>query len=391
MKKKYDVVIVGGGVIGANLAYYLSQESLDVLLLEKGDICSGTSSGCDGNVLISDKQPGLDTLMTYESQKLLKELAAEIPHDFEYVQPGSLLVIESPEELEVAQEFVEAQVKDGYPMRILDRDALLEQEPHFAPDVLGGVEIDCDAALNPMLFTYALLLEAQKRGVDVLTHCPVQDIVQDQNGFVQKVITPKGSIQTHALVNCAGVWAPEIGAMVGIDIPIKPRQGQLLVTEQTQKIAKRKVMEFGYLMAKFGSSTYKRNIRPELDQMGIALVLEPTHSDNFLIGSSRAFKGFDKEVTIEVMAGIAERAMRFFPILEEAHVIRAYSGLRPYVTDHLPIVSCVREVPNFYIAAGHEGDGIGLAPITGKIVRQMLLDEEAVLPIEHLSYQRFQN
>lgn len=389
MKNKYDIGIIGGGVIGCALAYYLSQKSLDIVLLEKNDIASGTSSGCDGNVLISDKQVGLDTLITYQSQKLFAQLVQEIPYDFEYMQKGSLLVIESEKEMEIAQKLVEQQVRDGYPFRIISADELLKQEPYFADDVKGAVEVDCDLAINPMLFCYALALEAEKNGVDILKYTTVEAIEKDQHGAIQIVKTSKGDIKVAKLINCGGVWSKQIGKMVGIDIPLKPRQGQLLVTETTLQVVQRKVMEFGYMMAKFGFGDYQRDIDEKLNQLGIALVIEPTHSNNFLLGSSRAFVGFDNNVSIEVMEGIAKRAMRFFPILEDVNVIRAYSGLRPYVKDHSPIVSMVKEVPGFYLATGHEGDGIGLAPITAKIMEAILLDQELPFPIDHLSFQRF--
>jgi sarcosine oxidase subunit beta len=75
--------------------------------------------------------------------------------------------------------------------------------------------------------------------------------------------------------------------------------------------------------------------------------------------------------------------------MKNINVIRAYAGLRPYVSDHFPIISAVEEVPGFYIAAGHEGDGIGLAPLTGKLMSQLILDREPLLPIERLSFSRF--
>jgi glycine/D-amino acid oxidase-like deaminating enzyme len=142
-------------------------------------------------------------------------------------------------------------------------------------------------------------------------------------------------------------------------------------------------------MAKSQNRNYRRNIDPKLESLGIAFVFEPTLSNNFLIGSSRAFVGFDTQVSIEVMQGLAERAIRFFPVMEDIHVIRAYAGLRPYVDDHMPIISKVDEVPGFYIAAGHEGDGIGLSPLTGKLISQMVTGEETILPIDALSINRF--
>lgn len=387
--KNYDAVVIGGGVIGTSVAYYLSKKGMKVALVEKGDIASGTSSRCDGNVLISDKEPGFDTKITYTSQLLFKELSKDISYNFDYTQRGSIYIIESEEELSVAEEFVKKQVENGYPMRMMDKSKVHNDEPYLADDIVGGVEIDCDLSLNPMRLAFGLALEAQKNDAVLFDHTTVTGIRLDKKGKVEAVETDKGVLTTKNVVNCAGVWAPYIGKMVSIDIPILPRQGQLLVAEKTFPVGKRKIMEFGYMMAKFGDENYKRNIRPELEELGIAFVFEPTLSDNFLIGSSRAFVGFDTDVSIEVMQGLAERAIRFFPVMKDIHVIRAYAGLRPYVDDHMPIISKVDEIPGFYVAAGHEGDGIGLSPLTGKLISQMITEEETILPVATLSINRF--
>jgi len=386
--KSYDVVVIGGGVIGTSVAYYLSKKGIKVALVEKGDIASGSSGRCDGNVLIADKQPGFDTKMSYTSQLLFKELVSDISYDFDYTQRGSIYIIESEEELKVAKEYVEKQIEDGYSMRMMDKSEIHDDEPYLAEDIIGGVEIGCDASVNPMALVFGLSLEAKKNGAEIFDYTYVKDIKLGKKGVVEAVEIDQEVLITKCVVNCAGVWAPEIGNMVGIDIPIKPRQGQLLVAEKTFPIGKRKIVEFGYMMAKFGDKNYRRNVSPELEDLGIAFVFEPTQANNFLIGSSRAFVGFNTHVSIEVMRRLAERAIRFFPMMRDIHVIRAYAGLRPYVDDHIPIISKVDEIPGFYIAAGHEGDGIGLSPLTGKLISQMITGEETIVPTDSLSINR---
>jgi len=120
----------------------------------------------------------------------------------------------------------------------------------------------------------------------------------------------------------------------------------------------------------------------------VAFVFEPTVSSNFLIGSSRSFVGENINNEIDVMQALAERAIRFFPVIADIKVIRAYSGLRPFTPDHMPIVSAT-PVKGFFIAAGHEGDGIGLSPITGKSIADLVAGEEPFMDLSPLSYQRF--
>ncbi len=394
---RYDAVIIGGGVIGTNISYYLSKSGLKVALVEKGDIAAGTSSGCDGNVLIADKQPGFDTDLAYASQQLFKELNKNLDHDFDYTQKGSIYVIESEEEREVAEEFVDQQVKNGYSMRMMDSDTVHSDEPLLADDIIGGVEIDSDASVYPMDFAYALTDAASKNGLDIYDHIEVTNI-QLKSGRIESVKLSNGEkIYTDRVINAAGVWAPEIGRMVDINIPIKPRQGQILVAEKTIQVGRRKIVEFGYMMAKFGNENYKRNVHPKLDELGIAFVYEPTGANNFLIGSSRRFVGFDTSLSFDIMKGLAARAIRFFPAIENVNVIRGYAGLRPYVPDHFPIVSEVEKVPGFYIAAGHEGDGIGLGPVTGRLIDYIITGEEFEtdldlnLAVNKLSFNRFKN
>jgi sarcosine oxidase subunit beta len=177
--------------------------------------------------------------------------------------------------------------------------------------------------------------------------------------------------------------------MIGMDIPVKPRQGQILVSERTFQVARRAVIEFGYLMAKFGKGDYQRNITPEMEKYGIAFVFEPTSAGNFLIGSSRQFADEDTTVNVHLLKAMAKRAIRFFPVLRQIQIIRSYAGLRPYTPDHFPIISETR-VPGFYVAAGHEGDGIGLSLITGKLMAQIITREPTDIAIEPLRLDRFE-
>jgi sarcosine oxidase subunit beta len=179
-----------------------------------------------------------------------------------------------------------------------------------------------------------------------------------------------------------------IGAMLDIEIPVRPRQGQILVSQRCTYVARRKLTEFGYLAAKFEHSDYQRKVSPEMEEFGIATVFEPTQEGNFLIGSSRRFTGFDVSSDNRVLRAMAQRAIQFLPIIKDINVIRSYSGVRPYTPDHRPIIS-ETDIPGFYVAAGHEGDGIGLSLITGTLIAQMICNEECAIDTAPLQLSRF--
>ncbi len=380
-----DVLIIGGGIIGCSIAYYTSKYGRDVTIIEKGEFVSGTSSRCDGNILAIDKDPRFDSQMSLVSQKLVTDLSEELEHSFEYRAPGSILVCESDEEMEAAQQWVNRQKEAGLPFRMLDRQDIREESPFFADDLLGGLECATDSTVNPYLLAFSLLTESKKFGTKAFNHTEVKEIKIDIDGsFI--VETTNGTFTAKQVVNAAGVWAPKIGQMLDVNIPIEPRKGHIIVASRQQHVGCRKVMEFGYLISKFGG---KRKVDALTEKYGVALVFEPTESQNFLIGSSREFVGFHTKINNEVIKCIANRAIRFYPKMADMMVIRSYAGLRPWTEDHLPIISRVEHIPNYFIAAGHEGDGISLAAVTGKVIEELLNDKETIIPIEQLRLSRF--
>jgi len=276
----------------------------------------------------------------------------------------------------------------GQPARILERQELLADEPHLAKDIAGGMEMACDGAINPMTMSQGMAYGAERLGAKIQTHSVVHEIQRDAKGKIERVVTDGGHIFTPRVVNAAGIWAGEVGRMVGLDLPIEPRQGQLIVGERSFRVGKRKLQEFGYIMAKFERDDYERGLTPEMEKHGVAFVFEPTEPGTFLIGSSRWFAGRNIANSVEVLRCIAQRAMRFLPVLKDVKFIRTYAGLRPYSPDHFPIVSDT-PVPGYYVAAGHEGNGIGLAPITGQLIAQMIAGEKTAIDVEPLKFSRF--
>ncbi|AZU63705.1 NAD(P)/FAD-dependent oxidoreductase [Neobacillus mesonae] len=382
--KHCDVLVIGGGIIGCSIAYYASKAGRDVTIIEKGEFVSGTSSRCDGNILAIDKDPGFDSQMSLVSQRLVDDLSRKLDYKFEYRAPGSILVCESDEEMEAAKQWVDRQKAAGLPFRMLDREDIRQESPFFADDLLGGLECATDSTVNPYLLAFGLLETAKKQGTKAIKQTEVREIKRENNLFI--VNTSNGVFTADHLVNAAGVWAPRIGEMLELSIPIKPRKGHIVVASRQQHVGCRKVMEFGYLISKFGG---KRRVDQLTEKYGVALVFEPTESQNFLIGSSREFVGFNTKVNNEVIKCIANRAIRFYPKMADMMVIRSYAGLRPWTEDHLPIVSRVEGIPNFYIAAGHEGDGISLAAVTGKVIEELINETETCIPVEPLRYDRF--
>lgn len=384
-KNHADVVIIGGGIVGCSVAYYAAKAGMDCMLIEKNGIASGTSSRCDGNVSIVDKDPGFDSQMSWKSQELIAELQQELDLPYEYRALGSILVCDNDDEAEAAEKWVKTQSESGLKFNFLTNADIRKESPYFAHDIPGGLECETDSLINPYLFCYSLIDKAKQYGLKVKTNAEVTSISKKEDFTIE---TASGAVTANKVVNAAGVWAPFIGEMLDLEIPIVPRKGHIMVASRANPVMLRNVMEFGYLMNKFGR---ERKVDPVTEKHGVALVLEPTDSQNFLLGSSREFVGYDERVDTNVVRNIADRALRFLPSMSDFNMIRAYTGFRPFTEDHLPIVSAVKEIPGFYIAAGHEGDGISMASVTGKLMEEILQEnEETVVPTEPLRFDRFQ-
>lgn len=368
--KIYDVLIIGGGIIGASIAYYTAKTGLSVALLESNTVASGTSSKCDGNVLLIDKEPGFDSRMAIKSQALIKQLSTELEMEFEFRHPGSIFLCANEDEIEQGYNWVDYHNKENGKDKFfkkLTKEDLKNDSKYFSDHLIGGIECTNDSTINPYMLAFSLINQAKKYDFSLFEMTPVTDIQHIQDGEF-KVMSHEKVFKANKVINAAGIYSPHVGKLLDIEVPVVPRKGHILVSSRAELLGSRKIQEFGYLMTKFGK---ERQASKEMNDYGVALVHEATQSQNFLIGSSREFVGYNTNVNHKVIRLIAERAIEYFPAMKDMSFIRSYAGLRPWTPDNLPIISDT-VVPGFYIAAGHEGDGIGLSAITGLWMSQMI-------------------
>jgi len=380
-----EVVVIGGGIIGCSIAYYLAKEGVDISLVERAELASGSSSAGQGAIVET-------TPLTLRSAKLYSTLTEELDYNIEYNTKGSLRLIEREDQWPRAVEFVKKQQKQGIKIRLLKKNELKELAPFVAEDIIGAIDLPLHAQVNPIYTTLGFAYAARRLGARICTFTEVKDI-RTRNSQIQSVVTNEGEIKTKFVVNAAGVQAPRIGEMVGLSIPIKPRRGQILVTEAIPLVAKRSdLSEFGpyELIRELSPETAKKSKDP-LIRLGIAWNLIQTENGNCLIGTSREFAGFNQRTTPEVIKALAKKTIRFIPRLKDVSCIRTYAGLRQYTDDLLPIWGKVDSVKGFVIVAGHEGEGISLAPIAGKLISELITKDKTSIPIDKYNYSRFKN
>lgn len=376
-----DVVIIGGGVIGISIAYYLSKFGIYVTLLEKEGISSTTSSAAEGVIFLQLKKPGIHSKLAMKSLQQYQELKDKLDQDIEFSNNGSMLIIQNKEEFKAMQVHVASLVKNGLPVRLLSNKEARDIEPELSENIYGATFSPLDSQVNPMNFSFAMTNAAIKNGAKIIPYTEVLDI-KVEKGKIDKVVTNKGNISTNIIVNAAGIFAPTIGKMVNIDIPIIPRRGQLLVTEVVPKILNRPVTAARYLAMKYNPDIARTSA-------GKAAAIEPTENGNLLIGSTREFVDFNYNTTFEGIKDVAENAIAMVPKLKRICIIRAFAGLRPYTKDGLPILGKVNCLEGFIMAAGHEGDGIALAPITGELIAELVAFGKTKISLSDFALERF--
>ncbi|WP_432058542.1 NAD(P)/FAD-dependent oxidoreductase [Streptomyces sp. bgisy022] len=356
------VVVVGAGVVGAACAFHATSAGLDVTVVDRGAVGSGTTSRGEGNILLSDKEPGPELELARLSRALWDEAGEELgPDSFELEHKGGLVVASTAEGLAALGGFAARQEAAG--VRVEPVGEVRDVEPHLAPGLPGGIRYPQDAQVQPVLATAALLRAAVERGARFHPG-EVTGAVTGREGRVTGVRTAAGDVlPADAVVNAAGTWGGEVGRRLGAHVEVLPRRGFVLVTEPLPPMVRHKVY----------SADYVANVASSDAGLETSCVVEGTRGGTILIGASRERVGFDTTMNTAVITRLASQACRLFPFLRETHLIRSYRGFRPYCPDHLPVVGPDPRAPGVIHACGHEGAGIGLAPATGALVTAHLL------------------
>ena len=384
--KSVQVVVIGGGVIGTSIVYYLAKQGMDVALFEQGDLASGTSGACAAAIAMQTKGVGLKLKLAVESKAFYENLNEELGEDVEYEQDGGMIIAETEDELEYISSLARKQQETGLKVELLGGKEIKERQPALSECVIAATFCPFDGKVNPLKVTFGYARAAKRHGANVYTFSGVKAI-KITNGRVSEIITDIGRIRTELVVNAGGVWAPEIGKMVGIQIPIKPRRGILVVTEVVPPPIKGSILSAKYLMSKYADKP-GHEAKPDVKEFTGGFTMRHSRAGNLIFGSSREFVGYNRNTTHEGISLIVQEAVRLVPVLRNVCVIRTFAGLRPFTSDGLPILGKVPGLEGFIMAAGHEGDGIALAPITGKLIANLITKGECPEVLSQLNLQR---
>ncbi len=374
-----DAVVIGAGMVGVACAHYLAEAGLRVVVVDRGPVAGATSGSGEGNILVSDKEPGPELDLALLSVGLWRELGELIGPRCELEPKGGLVVAARPATADALARFAARQRAAGVRTIPVDATQLRQVEPRLAPGLAWGVLYPQDHQVQPMLAAALLLRHACSRGVTLITGGEVTAVRRDRAGRVAGVDTRLGRIDAPVVVNAAGPWAGALSERAGAPVPVQPRRGFVLVTEPLPALVRHKVY----------TAEYVADVASDAAALATSTVVEGTRAGTVLIGASRERVGFDPRIDWTVIARLAAGAVGLFPFLARARILRCYRGFRPYCPDHLPVIGPDPRLPGLVHACGHEGAGIGLAPATGALVAQVATGAPPALPLEPFSPTRF--
>jgi len=395
-----EITIIGGGIIGTAMAYYLAKEGRDVALVERRFLASeasganGGGSGGYGAGRHVDLEKYRFSQIRELGRQLYSNLSDELGLDIEYRHSGGLTLIR-PQELEVYQKIFDIYIHAGLNVELLSPQEARRIEPELKGDIGGAVFAPDRVHINPYLIVQGYGEAAQNRhNLKIHTHTAVRGI-RFSKGKVEAVETDRGIISTKVIVNAAGAWAPQIGAMAGCDVPVIPRRGQVFVTQAVPKRLNHMIGVAETTIARTDLETMEQQDTPDCPTIVDGRVRyrvlygRQTASGQILFGGRSELVGLNKQATREGVGSIMAHVLEFFPGFEDMLVVRTWAGIMPYTPDGIPILGPVPELEGFYLATGLCGGGLGTGAVLGRLMANLINRGERPGLFDDTSITRF--
>ncbi|WP_417228176.1 NAD(P)/FAD-dependent oxidoreductase [Amphritea sp.] len=365
-RRNSDIAVIGGGLVGLCVALGIQRQGRQVTVFDEGDLALRASRGNFGLVWVQGKGDNLPEYaqMTRLSAKLWSDLAEDLTQhtgiDIQLQQRGGLFVCLTESELQSRKQMLQtmaAEHAEGYPFEVLDLQQLREMMPDIGPTIAGATWGPEDGHVNPLYLMRALVNRFESLGGELVNAGQVNSIKPQQGQFVLK--TQQGDFSCNKVVLAAGLGNKDLGPMVGIDAPVVPNRGQVLIAER---------------------------VRPFLNYP--TGHVRQTVEGTVQCGDSKEDVGFDTGTTTDVLAQIAHRAVTMFPLLREVNLIRSWGALRIMTPDGSPIYQQSEQYPGAYLVTCHSGVTLAAAH-AGPIADWIATGVEPALDLEKFHGSRF--
>lgn len=330
----YDVAVIGGGLVGAAIGWGLARLGQRIAVLDEGDVAYRASRGNFALVWVQSKGLGMPEYATWTRRSsdgwasFAQILAEETGLDVAFQRPGGFHLCLSEAELAARANTLQRLHNQPrmmqYPYTMMERGTVEKMLPQIGPEVVGGSYCPLDGHCNSLRLLRALHTGLKRQGADYLPSHIVAKI--EPRGGAFRLATPGGDITAGKIVLAAGNGNARLGPMVGLRVPVRPQRGQIVVTERARPFLRYPVV-----------------------------TIRQTDEGSVMLGDSVEEAGWDDRVGSAVIATIANRATRMFPLLKGLNVVRSWAALRVMTEDGFPIYEQSETSPGAFVATCHSG------------------------------------
>ena len=387
MRETTDVLIIGGGIVGAATAYHLARQGVPVTLVEAETLAYGATGRNLGFLWVHTRKVGPELDLVMATRTGIDELVEALDAVVDLQTNGGLVFFQDERQAAVMRELVEQRNANGVPMTLLSGDEARELVPLLPPSVLGATFCPLDAQVEPTLWVRAFADAARRLGADVREGVRVQRLLREGDRILGAV-TSEGEIGARDVVLAAGGWTPELAATADLEIPIHPMRLQIVQTLPMPAETRHVVYGVNALkqystfqdLPSFDDSLFVNEVEWRHEMLLLEGFCQKADG-SYLLGCAMDYPGFQWDADLRGVSLINELFMEHVPRFREAGFAKAWAGILPFTVDNLPIVDRMPGVDGLIVAAGHVfGNGSG--PTTGQLVASLVTGEAPVIALE---------
>lgn len=369
LKATADVVIIGGGIMGASTAYHLAQRGCTDLVILERDLLAQASTGLSAGGIRQQFSHPANIRLSQEAVRVFSRFKEQFDVDMEFRQVGYLFLAQSEQVWQEFLENVDIQLQYHVPVEVLTPDDIRHRWPYLhVADLQGGTFCAEDGYADPYMAAMGFANAARRLGVRIEEQTKVTGI-RIEGGRMVGVETTRGQVSSPIVINVAGPWGGEVARLAGLDLPVRPYRRQVFVTKAFEAIPKPVPM-----ILDIEPAFYFRGEGPGL-LMGMSDPDEPS--------------SFNTNVDYSFLERLIDRAVQRAPILEEAEIHRGWGGLYAITPDDNPIIGALPGADGLFCAIGFSGHGFQQAPTVGRILSELTLDGETDFDISPFAHDRF--